>query len=348
MTDGTTIQLNTNTEVRTRLSADSREIKLVRGEALIKVAADPQRRPLTVTAGNATAHAPATTHAGTAFVVRNRPHKGVEFGVTDGAITLEESPYKIIDVALNRNPAEEATLMAGDLARVRPEGIHFERVGLEELNRKLGWLTGVLAQDQLRHSLFPLGGYTKPEVREQARAYDLGIATKPDSQEICFIPGGDYKRFIDAYLDEQGETIPDSSGELVTTAGTVAGHHEGIHQFTVGQRKGLGVASPSPLYVLSIHPHSHQVTIGSEDELLCSTLVARQLNWISVADLIAPMRVKVKIRHRHEPAFAVIEKTGRDEVTATFDEPVRAVTPGQAAVFYQQDVVVGGGWIAAL
>src|ERR1700759_3912249 len=205
-----------------------------------------------------------------------------------------------------------------------------------------------LTQEQLARTLFPLGGYTKPEVREQARAYDLGIATKPDSQEICFIPGGDYKRFIDAYLDEQGESLPDSRGELVTTAGTVAGRHEGIHQFTVGQRKGLGVASPSPLYVLSIHPDSPQVPIGSEDEFLCSTLVARQLNWISVADLISPIQATVKILHRHEPAFAVIEKTGRDEVTATFDEPVRAVTPGQAAVFYQEDVVVGGGWIAAL
>jgi tRNA-uridine 2-sulfurtransferase len=204
-----------------------------------------------------------------------------------------------------------------------------------------------LTQEQLAHTLFPLGGYTKPEVREQARAFDLGIATKPDSQEICFIPGGDYKRFIDAYLDEQGETMPDSSGELVTTAGTVAGHHEGIHQFTVGQRKGLGVASPSPLYVLSIDPESHRVTIGSEDELLTRTLTARQLNWISVADLTAPTRVRVKLRHRHEPAPATIEKTGPDEVTATFDEPVRAVTPGQAAVFYQEDVVVGGGWIVA-
>jgi tRNA-specific 2-thiouridylase len=204
-----------------------------------------------------------------------------------------------------------------------------------------------LTQEQLAHTLFPLGGYTKPEVREQARAYDLGIATKPDSQEICFIPGGDYKWFIDAYLDEQGETMPDSSGELVTTAGTVAGRHEGIHQFTVGQRKGLGVASPSPLYVLSIDPESHRVTIGSEHDLLSRTLIAGQLNWISVADLVTPMRVRVKVRHRHEPALATIEKTGTDEVTATFDEPVRAVTPGQAAVFYRDDVVVGGGWIVA-
>ena len=146
-------------------------------------------------------------------------------------------------------------------------------------------------------------------MREQARAYDLGIASKPDSQEICFIPGGDYKRFIDAYLDEQGEAMPDSSGDLVTTAGTVAGHHGGIHQFTVGQRKGLGVASPSALYVLSIDSTSHRVTIGGEDELLSSTMVARQLNWISVADLTEPMRVRVKVRHRHEPAAATLEKT---------------------------------------
>ncbi len=204
-----------------------------------------------------------------------------------------------------------------------------------------------LTQEQLARTLFPLGGYTKPQVREQARAYDLGIATKPDSQEICFIPGGDYKRFIDAYLDEQGETIPDSSGEIVTVEGAIAGHHGGIHQFTVGQRKGLGVASSSPLYVLSIHPESHRVTVGGEDELQSCTLTANRLNWISVADLTEPMRVRVKIRHRHEPAAATIGKTGPDEVTATFDEPVRAVTPGQAAVFYQDDVVVGGGWIAA-
>jgi tRNA-specific 2-thiouridylase len=202
-----------------------------------------------------------------------------------------------------------------------------------------------LTQEQLARTIFPLGGYTKPEVREQARAYDLGIASKPDSQEICFIPGGDYKRFIDAYLDEQDESLPDSSGELVTAEGTVAGRHEGIHQFTVGQRKGLKVASPTALYVLSIDPDSHRVTIGSEEQLLSRTLVARQLNWIAVPDLTGSMRVSIKVRHRHEPAAATIQKTGPDEVTATFDESVRAVTPGQAAVFYDGDVVVGGGWI---
>ena len=204
-----------------------------------------------------------------------------------------------------------------------------------------------LTQDQLAHTLFPLGGYTKPEVREQARAYDLGIATKPDSQEICFIPGGDYKRFIQAYLDEQGEAMPDSSGELVTTTGTTTGRHAGIHEFTVGQRKGLGVASPTPLYVLSIDAESRRVTVGGEQDLLSSRLTANRLNWIACADLTGPMRVRVKVRHRHEPAAATIEKTGPDTVTAIFDEPVRAITPGQAAVFYREDVVVGGGWIVS-
>ncbi len=203
-----------------------------------------------------------------------------------------------------------------------------------------------LTQDQLAHTLFPLGGYTKPEVRERARGYGLALAGKPDSQEICFIPGGDYKQFIDAYLDEQGEAMPDSSGELVTVGGEVRGHHDGVHNFTVGQRKGLGLASPTPLYVIEIDRASRQVTVGSEDELLSRRLVARQLNWIAIERLDAPMRVQVKIRHRHEPAWATIEPGGEDEITATFDEPARAVTPGQSAVFYDGDVVVGGGWIA--
>ena len=202
-----------------------------------------------------------------------------------------------------------------------------------------------LTQDQLSRTLFPLGSYTKPEVREIAKQHSLALATKPDSQEICFIPGGDYKRFIDAYLDEQGEQMPDSSGELVTTTGEVVGHHHGIHNFTVGQRKGLGLSSPTPLYVIQIDSASHKVTVGNESETTIQTLRARDLNWISIPSLDAPMRVKAKIRHRHEPAWATIEMSSKDEVLATFDEPQRAVTPGQSAVFYNGDEVVGGGWI---
>jgi tRNA-specific 2-thiouridylase len=207
-----------------------------------------------------------------------------------------------------------------------------------------------LTQEQLAHTLFPLGRLTKPEVRRIAREHGLELAQKPDSQEICFIPGGDYKRFLAAYLDEQGEPMPQTAGELVTADGRVLGRHKGIFGFTVGQRKGLGVSSPTPLYVLQIDPVSHRVTLGSDDELATRSLRANRLNWISIPRLSGPMRVTVKIRHRHEPAWATIEPgntgpDGAEEVVATFDEPQRAVTPGQAAVFYDGDEVVGGGWI---
>src|SRR5580700_5145793 len=133
-----------------------------------------------------------------------------------------------------------------------------------------------LTQHQLAHTLFPLGHLTKPEVREVARQRGLKLAQKPDSQEICFVPGGDYKQFLAAYLEEQGETIGESAGELVAASGQVIGHHEGIFNFTVGQRKGLGVASPSPLYVLQIDPASHRVKVGPDAELATRVLRARQ------------------------------------------------------------------------
>jgi tRNA-uridine 2-sulfurtransferase len=203
-----------------------------------------------------------------------------------------------------------------------------------------------LTQQQLSRTLFPLGRLTKPEVREVARRHGLALAEKPDSQEICFIPGGDYKQFLTAYLEEQGELFPESTGELVASNGEVIGRHDGISNFTVGQRKGLGISSPTPLYVLKIDPASHRVTVGADAELATRTLRANRLNWISIPALAAPMRVRAKIRHRHEPAWARLEPAGPDEVVATFDEQQRAVTPGQSAVFYDGDEVVGGGWIA--
>jgi tRNA-specific 2-thiouridylase len=202
-----------------------------------------------------------------------------------------------------------------------------------------------LTQEQLSRTLFPLGGYRKPEVRALAAQHGLAVAIKPDSQEICFIPGGDYKKFIGAYLHEQGKEIPDTAGELVSTTGEVIGQHGGIHNFTIGQRKGLGVASPDPLYVIQIEPGSRRVTVGSDAEATTQTLRARDLNWIAIPSLDGEMRVRAKIRHRHEPAWATIRRVGPEEVEACFDEPQRAVTPGQSAVFYDEDEVVGGGWI---
>src|SRR5262252_8746495 len=192
-----------------------------------------------------------------------------------------------------------------------------------------------LTQEQLSRTLFPLGHMNKPQVRELAREHHLALAEKPDSQEICFVPGGDYKRFIDAYLAEQGEQLPDTSGELVTTDGKVLGHHEGVHNFTVGQRKGLGVATGSPLYVININGAEGKVTVGGNDDLLSRTLIARDVNWIAIESLTDPIRVSAKIRHRHEPAPAVMEpapgsperagfsRSGVEngEVRVTFDEP---------------------------
>jgi tRNA-specific 2-thiouridylase len=203
-----------------------------------------------------------------------------------------------------------------------------------------------LTQEQLSHTLFPLGEMCKPEVREHARQQGLSVlADKPDSQEICFVPGGDYKAFLDAYLAEQGEALPDLSGELVTVTGEVIGRHEGIHNFTIGQRKGLGVATGSPLYVVEIRGDRREVVVGDGEALLSKTLRARECNWISIERLERPMRVEAKIRHRHPPAAGTVEPLGDDEVLLTFDDPQRSVTPGQAVVMYNDDEVVGGGWI---
>jgi tRNA-specific 2-thiouridylase len=206
-----------------------------------------------------------------------------------------------------------------------------------------------LTQPQLSRTLFPLGEMQKPSVRSMAADHGLDLAQKPDSQEICFIPGGSYSQFLKAYLDEQGTPFPDSSGELVATTGegetTVMGQHEGIHNFTVGQRKGLGISSPDPLYVLKIHPDSHKVEVGTDDQLFSTRLLANRLNWVSIAPPTAPIRVAIKIRHRHEPAPATLQVLNDDLIEATFDVPQRAITPGQSAVFYQADEVAGGGWI---
>src|SRR5499427_9842441 len=170
-----------------------------------------------------------------------------------------------------------------------------------------------LTQEQLSRTLFPLGSMTKPEVRELARKHGLALAEKPDSQEICFVPGGDYKNFLDAYLAERGDALSDTAGDLVTTNGELIGEHSGIHNFTVGQRKGLGIATGSPLYVIQISGANKQVTVGGDAHLYSRTLRTRRVNLISVDDLREPMRVAVKIRHRHEPAAALIERAGDDE-----------------------------------
>jgi tRNA-specific 2-thiouridylase len=203
-----------------------------------------------------------------------------------------------------------------------------------------------LTQRQLARTLFPLGGLTKPEVRELARGMGLAVAAKGDSQEICFVPNGDYAAFLAAYLKETGVAVELTRGEIVTSGGRKLGEHEGVHHFTIGQRRGLGVATGEPLYVIATDPKTQRVTVGGNDELLRAGFTARDVNWISIAGLAGATHAQVKIRNKHAAAPATLQATGdAGRVEVVFDAAQRAVTPGQGAVFYDGDVVLGGGWI---
>lgn len=203
-----------------------------------------------------------------------------------------------------------------------------------------------LTQQQLARTLFPLGGMVKSQVRDLARELRLPVAEKNDSQEICFVPNGDYAAFIDAYFQEQGIGREKTSGEIVSSDGQVLGEHDGTHHFTVGQRRGLRVAAAEPLYVISTEPLTQRVIVGSNNQLLRSSLRARDMNWVSIAAPREERRAQVKIRNKHAAATAtLIPLPDESRVEVRFDEPQRAVTPGQAAVFYDDDLVLGGGWI---
>jgi tRNA-uridine 2-sulfurtransferase len=203
-----------------------------------------------------------------------------------------------------------------------------------------------LQQEQLARTLFPLGGYEKPAVRELARELGIPTAAKPDSQEICFVPNGDYAGFIDAYFREQGIAPAETRGEVVTEEGRVMGEHSGVHHFTVGQRRGLGVAAGEPLYVIATEPATQRVVIGRNEALLRASMSVKDVNWISIAPPLAPLRAEIKIRNKHIAAPAIVTPTGDPaRVEVRFGEPQRAVTPGQGAVFYSGELVLGGGWI---
>ena len=203
-----------------------------------------------------------------------------------------------------------------------------------------------LKQEQLARTQFPLGEFTKPQVRDLARDLGLPVAEKPDSQEICFVPNGDYAGFIDAYFREQGIPAEETHGELVTPDGRVVGEHSGVHHFTVGQRRGLGIAAGAPLYVIATEPLAQRVIVGRNEDLLRARMTAKDLNWISIPPIVGPVRAHVRIRNKHIPAAATIYPTADStRVEVHFDEPQRAVTPGQGAVFYDGDLVLGGGWI---
>ena len=197
-----------------------------------------------------------------------------------------------------------------------------------------------LTQDQLKRTLMPVGEYTKEQIRAIADHISLRVANKPDSQDICFVPDGDYASFIE---ETRGEPFPE--GNFVTADGTVLGRHRGIIHYTVGQRKGLGLAMGYPVFVLEIRPETNEVVIGSNEDALSLRVRANKLNFMAVEDIREPVRVWAKIRYNHKGDWCTLEKTGEDEVLCTFDKPQRAVTPGQALVFYDGEYVLGGGTI---
>ena len=236
---------------------------------------------------------------------------------------------------------------------------HYARVEFDETTKRYRLLRGCneqkdqsyflweLTQAQLSRALFPLGEMSKPEAREAARQHGLkGVAEKKESQEICFVPDGNYAGFIDRYLDAEDERdrLP-GAGEIVNTAGEVVGQHEGIHRYTIGQRRGIGIAQQRPLYVVSINAETNRVVVGSDEELSSNEFIAAGVNWIALDNPSEPVRAEVRVRYRHTAAPATITPLPDARVRVVFDEPQRAITPGQATVFYRGEEVVGGGWI---
>nr|WP_294491511.1 tRNA 2-thiouridine(34) synthase MnmA [uncultured Mediterraneibacter sp.] len=197
-----------------------------------------------------------------------------------------------------------------------------------------------LTQEQLKRTLMPVGAYSKDEIRSIAAEIGLLVADKPDSQDICFVPDGDYASFIKENTDQQIRP-----GNFVSPEGKVLGQHKGIIHYTVGQRKGLGLALGYPAFVLEIRPESNEIVVGTYEESLTNVVRAEHVNFMSVETLTEPKRVFAKIRYNHKGAWCTVEKDGKDSIVCCFEEPQRAVTPGQALVLYDGDYVLGGGTI---
>jgi tRNA-specific 2-thiouridylase len=230
----------------------------------------------------------------------------------------------------------------GHYARVTrdDDGKYHLRRGIDA-EKDQSYFLFALTQSQLARASFPVGALTKSEVRTSARSLGLPVADKPDSQEICFVPDGDYAAFVERRLPDGAR-----SGLITSSDGSVLGRHEGVHRFTVGQRKGLRLSSSHPLYVLEIEAQTATVVVGERQALDETRCEVDGVNWIGGQAPVAAVRARVQIRHRHPAAPATVHARG-ESVEVQFDEPQRAITPGQAAVFYVDDEVIGGGWLAA-
>jgi tRNA-specific 2-thiouridylase len=250
--------------------------------------------------------------------------------------------------------------LAGRVGAGRIATGHYARLGRDsssgrfvlaearDRNKDQSYFLFELTQDQLARALFPLGDLDKEEVRRIARAHDIPVAEKPESQEICFVPDGDYASFVEAHGAPGGAgggSGTPGGGAVVDVDGRVLGRHRGLHRYTVGQRRGLGIAHREPLYVLELRPGDNAVVVGERallGERRCRVI---RPNWIAIPSLDGPLAVRARIRSRHEAAPAVITPLEDGGVEVVFDAPQPAVTPGQACVFYRDGAVVGGGWI---
>jgi tRNA-specific 2-thiouridylase len=245
-------------------------------------------------------------------------------------------------------------LATGHYARIRRNEAtdRWELLRARDESKDQSYFLWGLSQEQLSRSDFPLGELTKEEVRALARDVKLPVAEKPESMELCFVPTGNYVQFIQAYTREAHIPLSQTEGEIVTEDGVVVGRHAGIHNFTIGQRKGLGFATGKPLYVLAIDAEKNRVIVGDDEALRTTTFEVQDVNWVSIAPPTVAIHAHVKIRHKHEPAAATVEPfsetiAGETRYAARiiFDTPQRAITPGQAAVVYDADRVLAGAWI---
>ena len=267
--------------------------------------------------------------------------------IEDGVITVEER--------------QKLDKMADSLGCDKVATGHFARVEYDETLDRYRLFRGrnhwkdqsyflwELTQDQLSRAYFPLGEMLKEEVRDIARDAKLYTAEKKESQEICFVPDGKYSEFIDRYLNHEGRTaeLP-AEGDIVNTAGKTVGTHTGIHRYTIGQRRGIGIANEKPLYVLQIESAKNQIIVGEDFELDTIEFHVKGVNWVAFDEQAEPVRAAVKVRYRHDPALATIHALPGNRARIVFDHPQRAITPGQATIFYDIETleeVVGGGWI---
>lgn len=236
-------------------------------------------------------------------------------------------------------------IATGHYARVEHDSVTSRYLLLRGLDRwkDQSYALWGLTQESLSHTIFPLGRLKKKEVRNLAKKFNLKTSQKQESQEICFIPDNDYNRFIRDQVPEKVEAL--ENGEIIDTRGNRLGMHRGYPFYTIGQRKGLGIAVGEPVYVSEIDPGKNRIVVGRKDDLFRRGLVANKINWVALTGLGKPKRAFVKIRYKDPGSFATIEPMGEKQVRIIFDKPQRAVTPGQSVVFYEKDIVLGGGII---